>query len=265
MMDAVPWLLCPLLIAAIIALAIMLLRRPRSPYWESFDKIASRIVRKIRADHYHPDVIVSLGHYGLVLGGVVRSNFSSRKNHPAEEDGGFPIPLLFAFHRDFVISARDEDNRFSRVPSLVEMVQGRRILLTAGDVSSGEGARRLRDWMIEAGADDVRLAALSMHPSANAPIEYVGEIVERPLTRPWVFANASSQALEPKPSKRSDSHDADESHGSHRSQGSGKHSSHRSSSSRSSSSRSRSHSGSRDKGQGRHRSRSKSRSHESRD
>jgi hypoxanthine phosphoribosyltransferase len=261
MTDAAPWILCLLLFAAVLALVVLLLKRSRSPYWESFDKVVNRIVRDIRADRYHPDVIISLGHFGLVLGGVVRSNFSSRKNHPSEKDGDFPTPLLFGFHRDFVTNSRDEDNRFLQVPSLVEMVRGRRILLTAGDVSSGEGARRLRDWMLGAGAEDVRLAALSMHPSANAPIEYVGEVIEKPMTRPWIYANKTSHTSEPKPPKKSETHS---SHGSHKgSQGSKKHSSHRSSSSRSSSSRRRSHSES--QGKGRHRSRSKSRSHDSND
>lgn len=211
-----PCIVCALLGCIAFLFALFIIQRRRADRWESFDRIAKRIVREIRGDRFHPDVIISLGHFGLVLGGVCRSNFSSRHNHPAKEDGDFPVPLLFGFHKNFALNARDEDNRLVLIPSLVEMVRDSRVLLVAGDVSSGEGARRLRDWMLEAGAREVRLAALSMHPSANAPFDYIGEIAENPATRPWVYSQATSSSKEAttqESSRRSASSRGSSSHG----------------------------------------------------
>jgi len=151
--------------------------------WKDVDKTAKRIIKRIRADGFYPDVIVSIGRGGSILGSILSGNLHDAKQCPASEVRNIPILGVDRIY-DWHNGQRNEiENKMVDFSPLA----GKAVLLVAADVLSG-GTMKFFVKQIEA-VQPAKLKTACLVKGITAPFrpDYVGREIPADFVMPWMY------------------------------------------------------------------------------
>ncbi len=151
--------------------------------WKEFDRIAKRVIAKIAADKFYPDVIVTIGRGGAILGAVLSGNLP---------DVGHPLKTK---KRNIPILGTDrlykwEDGNRIEIPN--EMVsffplRGKKVLIVAADVLSGGTMEFFAEQISVIQPAVLRTACLVKGITSTFVPNYYGKEIPADFKMPWMY------------------------------------------------------------------------------
>ena len=148
--------------------------------WSEFDKLARRMIKVIRADGYHPDVIVTIGRGGAILGSVLSGNL-----HISTKMDRQNIPIV-GYDRLYEWDAgkRSEIPNHMVAPAPLE---GQNVLLVAGDVLTGGTMASFLSQLQKVNPKSVKTACLAQGVTSALKSDYVGKLITGSFEMPWMY------------------------------------------------------------------------------
>ena len=121
--------------------------------WTDVDKLSRRVIKKIAASGFSPEVIVTIGRGRAVFGSILSGNLPGDGCRPRKSN----VPIL-GVDRMY----QWQDGQRTEVPNdLIDLepLAGKRVLLVAGDVLSGGTMKFHRDELKRVGSLKFELRA----------------------------------------------------------------------------------------------------------
>jgi uncharacterized protein len=143
--------------------------------WFSITLRSKKLISKIKASGYSPDLVVGLGRSGAVLGGILAGNL-----------GVLPITVV-----DRTYEWVDERTRVVKPVSFVGkgILKGKKILLVDAAPHTGETCRAIKNELQKALPADIKIASLFKYKyTVQVPDYYVDEI-QKVRKMPWRFSS----------------------------------------------------------------------------
>ena len=149
--------------------------------WSDVDKYSKKIIKKIRNTGFKPDVIVTIGRGGAVLGAILSGNTSVHKDKNKKSN----IPIL-GVDRMY----KWENNCRHEIPN--DMVSfnplvGQKVLLVAGDILSGGTMKFHFEQLEDVGVKEIRTACIVKGASSTLHPDYFGKEILADFRMPWMY------------------------------------------------------------------------------
>jgi hypoxanthine phosphoribosyltransferase len=149
--------------------------------WTDVDKLSKRVIKKIAASGFCPEVIVTIGRGGAVFGSILSGNLPGNGCRPRESN----VPIL-GVDRMYTW----EDGQRIEVPNnLIDLgpLAAKRVLLVAGDVLSGGTMKFHLDELKRVGVAEVRTACLVKGTAATLQPDFFGKEIPADFRMPWMY------------------------------------------------------------------------------
>jgi hypoxanthine phosphoribosyltransferase len=146
--------------------------------WKEVDKYANKLIDKINEDQYQPDLIVTIGRGGAIIGAILSGNLSKHENEKN-------IPLLGL---DRVYKWED-GNRIEIKNEMIDFqpLKDKNILLVASDVVTGSTMRFFIDEISAVKVNQVRTACLVKGMGSSFIPHYWGKEIPTNFIMPWMY------------------------------------------------------------------------------
>lgn len=146
--------------------------------WRDVDAMSKRIINIMSNDMYIPDVIVGIGRGGAIVGALLSGNMAI----PNKKQN---IPLLGV---DRIYEWRN-GRRIELHNPMVELgaLAGKRVLLVAADVSSGDTMKMYLQTLREQGVSEIKTAALLKNVAATFKPDYYAREIAGTFRMPWMY------------------------------------------------------------------------------
>ena len=151
--------------------------------WREFDRYSKRLVRTIRADGFHPDIIITIGRGGAILGAIISGNLHRRTREG--DKGTHNIPLL-GYDRFYEWQSGDRIEVANKMVDLAPL-SGKSVLLVAGDVLTGGTMKCFLGQMKETESAIVKTACLVKGLTSAFSPDYVGKEIAGDFRMPWMY------------------------------------------------------------------------------
>ena len=151
--------------------------------WGDFDKYSKTLVKNIQADGFYPEIIVTIGRGGAIVGSVISGNLH-RKNAEGGEDSK-NIPILGCDR----IYEWQSGQRIEVANKMVDLapLNGKSVLLVAGDVLTGGTMKCFLTQLREVKPAVVKTACLVKGVTATFSPDYVGKEIPGDFRMPWMY------------------------------------------------------------------------------
>ena len=148
--------------------------------WSEFDRLARRMVKLIRADRYHPEVIVTIGRGGAILGSVLSGNL-----HISTKMDRRNIPIV-GYDRLYQWDAGQRSEIPNRMVELAPL-KGKDVLLVAGDVLTGRTMASFLEQLQKVHPRSIKTACLAQGVTSALNADYVGKRITGSFEMPWMY------------------------------------------------------------------------------
>lgn len=151
--------------------------------WREFDKYVKKLIDKIDDDNYIPDVIVTIGRGGAVLGAVLSGNLARHGKCPEKSKRN--IPLLGTDR----IYEWDDGQRHEIPNKMVDFspLRGKKVLLVAADVLTGGTMEFFNKQIRKVQTDDLRTACLVKGMTSAYKPKYHAKEIPSDCIMPWMY------------------------------------------------------------------------------
>ena len=151
--------------------------------WKDIDKHAKRMVKSIRADGFYPDVIVTIGRGGSILGSILSGNLHEAQMCPGSTMRNIPILGV-----DRLYEWRN-GQRFEIENKMVEFspLADKKVLLVAADVLSGGTMKFFVKQVSDVLPATLKTACLVKGITATFQPDYVGREIPADFVMPWMY------------------------------------------------------------------------------
>ena len=162
-------------------------RSLRSFSWKEFEKYSKRLIKLITEDGYYPNVIVTIGRGGAILGSVLSGNLP--KEMVCEDKGSVNVPIL-GLDRIYRWHAGE---RIEVPNDMVDLtpLNGKKILLVAGDILTGGTMEVYRKQIQGANPEEIRTASLVKGITSAFLPTYFGREIPGDFRMPWMYKGHS--------------------------------------------------------------------------
>lgn len=148
--------------------------------WEDVDKATRKIINKISEDEYYPEVIVTIGRGGAIVGALISGNLPAPSGY---KNQNIPMLGLDRFYEWENGNRIEVGNKMVDFNPLFE----RKVLLVAGDVITGGTMRYFSEKITNASAKDLRTVALLKNKTATYNPDYFGREIPSDFASPWMY------------------------------------------------------------------------------
>ena len=161
--------------------------------WKDLDRYSKKIIRHATREGYVPDVIVGIGRGGAVLGAVLSGNLPNPDPESGKRKVNIPLLCIDRIYR------WEQGRRYERKNDMVDLsgLAGKRVLLVAGDVMTGETMAYHLSQLQEISVGDVKTTCLVKGVAAIFNPTYVGKEVPADFRMPWMYPG-SGYARDPR-------------------------------------------------------------------
>ena len=144
--------------------------------WEDVERDTLHIVRKMKKDHWQPDIIVSLARSGLIPASLISYCLGNKQ--------------LYVVKADFSRTQRDgKDQDLRSRPILTQRIKrtlkGLKILVVDEMTVSGETLKLVSNYLKTKHPQDVRFAVLYKQPWTQFQPDYYGRLIRQWPLYPW--------------------------------------------------------------------------------
>lgn len=147
--------------------------------WSKVDKYSKKIIAKISQSNYVPEIIVTIGRGGAIVGSILSGNL------PVKGSISHNIPILGTDR----LYTWDGGERYEFEDNLIDLnpLSGKRVLLVAGDVVTGETMKMYAHDLLSAGVNDLRTACLVKSVGSAYKPDYYGKEITAKFKMPWMY------------------------------------------------------------------------------
>lgn len=151
--------------------------------WGDIDKLSKALIKQMHKAEYYPDVVVTIGRGGAIVGAIISGNFHTKTSK--DESMYRNVPLLGVDRLyNWQNGSRDEiDNDMTDFSPL----SGRKVLLIAADVMTGGTMEFFVNKIHEASPSDVRTACLIKGLASVFNPDFVGKDLPADFSMPWMY------------------------------------------------------------------------------
>lgn len=146
--------------------------------WGEITRLSERIITNMKKDMYVPDVIVGVGRGGAVLGAMLSGNaYVPNKAH------NIPIIVIDRIYQWQGGQRIEVKNKMIDLTPLA----GKKVLLVAGDVSSGDTMKYYIAELSSLGVEEIKTAALVKSVTSTYQPTYWGREIAGQFRMPWMY------------------------------------------------------------------------------
>ena len=146
--------------------------------WNAVKKYIRKILKLIENDGFAPEIIVTVGRSGAIVGSMISGNLSK-----ANESANIPIlgcDRYFAWVNNVRVNIENNLIDF-------KLLSDKRVLLVVGDVSSGGTLAYFSEMILSNKPKELRTAALVKSKITTAKPDYCGKTLPGDFIMPWVI------------------------------------------------------------------------------
>lgn len=145
--------------------------------WNKLDRQARKLIKKISCDDFIPDIIVTIGRGGAIIGAILSGNLAKKAN-----ESNIPFMGLERFYRWENGNRVEIDNNLLHYSTLKD----RKVLLIAGDIITGETMSFYKS-IIQPYASELRTACLLKSITTVFIPDYYAKEIAGDFKAPWMY------------------------------------------------------------------------------
>lgn len=147
--------------------------------WSNVDKYSKRIIAQISKSNFVPELVVTIGRGGAIVGSILSGNL------PTKGSLSHNIPIL-GTDRIYTWNSGERDEFKDNLIDLTPL-SGKRVLLVAGDVVTGETIKLYAHNLISVGVIELRTACLVKSVGSAYKPDYYGKEITAKFKMPWMY------------------------------------------------------------------------------
>ncbi len=147
--------------------------------WDDVDNQTKKLIKKIGESEYEPDIVVTVGRGGAIVGSILSGNL------PSKEKKTKNVPILGADR----LYRWEDGMRIEIENKLIDFspLKGQKVLLVAGDVLTGGTMKFFHRKIEAAGVAELRCACLLKGITATFKPEYFAKEIPADFETPWMY------------------------------------------------------------------------------
>lgn len=148
--------------------------------WDDMENQTKKLMKRIAKDNYQPDIVVTIGRGGAVVGAIISGNLPAPYGKKTRNISLLGVDRLYRW---------EDGNRIEVENKLVDFrpLKDLKVLLVAGDVLTG-GTMRFFSSQIEAvGVSELRTACLLKGLTGTFNPDYFGKEIPADFETPWMY------------------------------------------------------------------------------
>nr|WP_319473698.1 phosphoribosyltransferase family protein [uncultured Sphaerochaeta sp.] len=151
--------------------------------WKDFDRQVKSIIRQMRKDGFYPDIIVSIGRGGAIVGATISGNL-----HHCERKAPKDSENITILGCDRVYEWKN-GQRIEVGNAMVDFspITGKKVLVVASDVMTGGTMKRFLEQLREVNPSVIRTSCLVKGVTASFSPDYVGKVIPGDFKMPWMY------------------------------------------------------------------------------
>jgi len=147
--------------------------------WGDVDKYTKKIIAQIVKDRFTPDIIVTIGRGGAIIGSILSGNL------PKTNSLSYNIPILGTDR--VYIWCDGQRNEIENKMIDFRPLESKTILLVAGDVITGETMKFYANEINSVGVKDLKAACLVKAVNSIFSPDYFGKEISAHFKLPWMY------------------------------------------------------------------------------
>ena len=150
--------------------------------WRDFDKYSKLLIKKIHNDRFYPDIIVTIGRGGSILGSVISGNLCKDESLTERINN---IPVLGCDR----VYEWNEGKR-SEIPNRAvdfSSLKNKKVLLVAGDILTGGTMMCFYNQLCEVLPQTIKTACLIKGITTTFLPDYYGKEIPGDFKMPWMY------------------------------------------------------------------------------
>jgi len=151
--------------------------------WNEFDKHSKQLIKKISSQGYYPDLIVTIGRGGAILGSIISGNLLSQNANIEKRRRNIPILGCDRMYEW-------ENGQRIEVPNrMIDLkpLKGNKVLLVAGDILTGSTIKFFLKQVEEVDPESVKTACLVKGITATFSPDFFGKEIPGDFRMPWMY------------------------------------------------------------------------------
>lgn len=151
--------------------------------WSEFDKISKKLIKKISRDNFYPDVIVTVGRGGAIVGAIISGNLPLPSSSSDKKNRNIPIIGTDRFYKwidGHRVEIPNETIDFSPL-------ENQTVLLVAADILSGGTMDFFFKSIKEAKPSTLKTACLVKGITTKFNPSYFGKEIPADFKMPWMY------------------------------------------------------------------------------
>jgi len=147
--------------------------------WSEVDKYSKNLIKKISKDKYYPDVIVTIGRGGAIIGSILSGNLPQYKKKE-NNITVLGVDRVYEWNKGKRIEIDNRLVDFSHLKS-------RNVLIVAGDIMTGATMEFFLDKIKKVNTSDVKTACLLKGVASTFNPDYFGKEISAGFRMPWMY------------------------------------------------------------------------------
>lgn len=148
--------------------------------WNDTDKQTKKLIKKIVADNYHPDIIVTIGRGGAIIGSILSGNLPSPNDKKSRNIPILGVDRLYKWEDGHRVEIENNLVKFSPL-------KGQKVLLVAGDLITGGTMHFFSKKIENVGVADLKCACLLKGITSTFRPDYFGKEIPAEFETPWMY------------------------------------------------------------------------------
>lgn len=152
--------------------------------WKDFDKHLRSIIKQIQTDNFYPDMIVTIGRGGAIVGATISGNLHHNRGNSVKDCENIPIlgcDRIYEWNNGQRIEVGNDMVDYSPL-------RHKKVLLVAGDVLTGGTMECFLEQVRKVKPTIVKTACLVKGVTAFIAPDYVGKVIPGDFKMPWMYS-----------------------------------------------------------------------------
>jgi hypoxanthine phosphoribosyltransferase len=148
--------------------------------WKDIDTQTKKLIRQIAGDGYQPDVIVTVGRGGSIIGAILSGNLPTPNDSKERNITLLGADRMYEWKNGRRIEIENKTINFTPLAN-------KKVLLVAGDLMTGGTMEFFSSQIEQAGATEIRCACLIKGVAATFQPHYFAKEIQADFEMPWMY------------------------------------------------------------------------------
>lgn len=141
--------------------------------WNKVNRAVENIILEINSENYNPDVIISIGRGGVILGSLLSANLK--------------IEFTSMIYWDVIYEWEKDKRKNKLITNNLNQIKEKKILICVGNIFSGNSISEFLSEINSIEAQEIKIASITKSELCKTRVDFYGFLLNKRKVMPWIY------------------------------------------------------------------------------